>query len=1014
MKCTQFLLIFLIGCLCNFTIINAQPSSSIDLSGKKPGKYSERILLSEKSDKTKFRRIKRFFQNTFTHYNYFFNANVKINEVLERAKALNKDDYTQLLPFYNYSFENTAKESIQTDSIIYKCTAAILLHDLRDDWVDNMYILMGRTYLLRKNFDSAAFVFQYINYAWSTKDDGYDLPIGSNITSANGLFTISTAEKKSRIRRLLIENPPSRNEAFIWKIRTLLEQDKIGEANGIIALLRVDTLFPKRLKPSLHEMLAYANYKQQIWDSAAYHLEKALPNAEDRFEKARWEYLIGQMLQKGKQKDSVTASFFEKSIKHTTDPLMEVFARLNLVSLSSKKKGFTLKDNTAELYHLARKDRFSTYRDVMYYAAAILELQQKNEKAAVKALQKSLKYANDNPTQKQKSFLLLADTYFDNGDYTLSSNYYDSINTAGLTDIEKLRVEDRKSALKTITTNINTIQSEDSLQRIARMPEADRKLFIKKLLKQLRKAEGIKEGDALDFGIGGDLAGSSTLPTTLFSNDANGQFYFNNPALVQTGARDFKTKWGNRPNNDNWRRQEAISKPTVKQQPKQTQPIDDIGPDMSPSDMQMSLGNDIDQPPKPIVRGKNGLPIKGADTEGKPEKDLTFEGLMRDVPLLQEQLYKSDSAIAKALFSNGVAFQNNLRDYTNAVANYESLINRYPLHQKVEEANFNLIYCYRQLGLTQRADSLTKALKTNYPKSLFWARLENNLNKDVQSDTTKDYQKVYNTFIEGQFETAKQGKIDADKKYGHSYWTPQLLYIESVYYITLHMDSTAVSRLQDLADAFPTTPLAEKALRMIELLKSRHAIEDHLTYYTEPRHADTAEVYVPSTIYKTDSSNNANKPKKSSEIKTTLQALINSLKADTTALGNTNFVFDPNEPHYAVMQLDNVDRVFINEVGNSFSIHNKEKFYNETIEIASEKIDNQYSFVYFGPFGSAQAAVNYVDKVKPFVSRTIVPWLPASKYKFSIIGFSNLILLQQNQKVALYNQFIKKIFPDKF
>ena len=110
---------------------------------KKPKEYEERVLRSEKSDQKKFTLPRRFIQNTVTHYNYFFNANNKLNEVLERAKESFKDDYSRLLPFYNYSLDVTARDSIQLDSVTYKSSTGIALHDLRNDWTDNLYLLWG-------------------------------------------------------------------------------------------------------------------------------------------------------------------------------------------------------------------------------------------------------------------------------------------------------------------------------------------------------------------------------------------------------------------------------------------------------------------------------------------------------------------------------------------------------------------------------------------------------------------------------------------------------------------------------------------------------------------------------------------------------------------------------------------------------------------------------------------------------------------------------------------------------
>ena len=81
-----------------------------------------------------------------THYNYYFNANNKLNAVVERAVMSNQDDYTKLLSFYPYSLQNTSTQKTELDSVIYKCTAGILLHDLRSDWVDNLYLLIGKSY----------------------------------------------------------------------------------------------------------------------------------------------------------------------------------------------------------------------------------------------------------------------------------------------------------------------------------------------------------------------------------------------------------------------------------------------------------------------------------------------------------------------------------------------------------------------------------------------------------------------------------------------------------------------------------------------------------------------------------------------------------------------------------------------------------------------------------------------------------------------------------------------------
>jgi len=96
-------------------------------------------------------------------------------------------------------------------------------------------------------------------------------------------------------------NPPRRNESLLWRIRTYLEQNQTAEASALIQILRIDPNFPKRLEPQLHEMMAYQYYRENNADSAAWHLSSALNQAPDSKEKARWQFLIGQLYQLSKK-----------------------------------------------------------------------------------------------------------------------------------------------------------------------------------------------------------------------------------------------------------------------------------------------------------------------------------------------------------------------------------------------------------------------------------------------------------------------------------------------------------------------------------------------------------------------------------------------------------------------------------------------------------------------------------------------------------------------------------------
>src|SRR5262245_30322232 len=100
---------------------------------------------------------------------------------------------------------------------------------------------------------------------------------------------------------------------------------------------------------------------------------------------------------------------------------------------------------------------------------------------------------------------------------------------------------------------------------------------------------------------------------------------------------------------------------------------------------------------------------------------------------------------------------------------------------------------------------------------------------DVQElPVTRTYEKIYDLFIEGNFDEAIKQKRVADSIYGNNHWTPQLLYIEAVYYIKQRQDSTAIGLLNTITTRFEGTPLAAKAFGLLDVLSRRQQIEEEL------------------------------------------------------------------------------------------------------------------------------------------------------------------------------------------
>ena len=768
MKTYVLVLILMVGLA---KALVAQPHTGISLQKNKP--YTERLLPAEKTGEKGFRLPKRIFNNTVTRYNYVFNATMRLEGIIERATEKQIENYAALLPFYPYSLETTAKDEI--DTIIYKCTAGILLHDLRSDWVDNLYIILGKAYLHRQDYDSAIGVFKYVNYAFAPKDEGSDIPIGSNISNANGVFTISTDEKRN-IWKKITTTLPSRNESFLWMIRTYLEQNKQSEAAGLMALLRTDKIFPARLIPALDELAAYSNYKGERYEQAATFLAKTIPFAESKKEKSRKAYLTAQLFEKSGV-HSLAKQYYQKAIDVAQDPYLEIYANVALNRLA-----VTTGADSKALLLMAKRDKYEAYKEVIYFAAASIELSKNNYALTQNYLLESIKNSGDNELQKQKSFVLLGDINYDQKKYGTAYKYYDSVNIENLEVVQKEKIETRKPALQLINANLTIIELEDSLQKIAALPEIERTVFLRKLYKQLRKEkDDIGTDKIVDPNSGGSY--------DLFNTGTSSDFYFLNKAQRSNGFTTFKTSWGNRQNLDNWRRQAALD----------------------------------------AAIGASNVNVTAA-TSDVTSKDsssaISYDALAESIPTGPKQLEASNEKWAKALLDNAQIFQLNLSDYPSAIDAYSFYTRKFATNTSLDIVYHNLALCYRVIGNQNKADSVQKLFQVKLPSSKLLVKKEPAINNTTSADLS--FNIIYEYFSKGEYEKALALKEEVTNKYGKDIWAPQFLFMEATVLMKNKEDSAATKKLNKITTDYPGTAIAKKAVEVLEVLKQREKIEKEI------------------------------------------------------------------------------------------------------------------------------------------------------------------------------------------
>jgi outer membrane protein assembly factor BamD (BamD/ComL family) len=689
-----------------------------------------------------------------------------------------------------------------------------------------------------------------------------------------------------------------------------------------------------------------------------------------------------------------TASeFYEKAIWHTTDPLMDIYANLNQAKMLKSSDPAAMDNSIARLLHMAHKDKYQPYRDIIYFSAAEIAMEKPDTSEALSLFKASTVYNANNLSLKNKAFLNLAAINYQMRNYKLAYNFYDSLQAGDTTLANFADILFRKNALAHVVKSLNVIDREDSLQQIAAMPETERSNFLKKLSKKLMKERGIKV-DENNYNSSAAFFNKQNQSQDIFGNNTSkGDWYFYNNSVKAQGYNEFKRVWGKRQNVDNWRR-------------------------MSASGQNSSLVNNnagYGDPMAPKAQSTNAEAV-----ETPYQQDISVDGLRRNLPLTKSELGTSNSKIARSLFQVAKDYQNLLEDYSAAAGAYQQSLQRFPDSLYNGELYMNLSFCYKKMGNQELADYYKNLLLKNFNNSKYAMIVSHpEAFNPAKTDTAAErrYDDIYNLFIEGNFDKAIREKNAADSLYGKSYWNPQLLYIQSVYYIQKRQDSSAMKVLHQIVDNYPNSPMKEKAATMIDVLGRRDSIERYLTNLKVVREKEDSQVIV------FDDSKPVNnvtapaitteKPVAQNEKVVPAKVEIDPNKKLPPPVKKSGFTFDPMEPQNVVMVLTKVDPVYSSEARNAFNRFNSQSYSTNKIEIVKDTLDSDRTLLVFSQFPDAAEAIKYGDKLKQ-AAPTQVSWLPAQKYAFYIISDSNLEILKENKNLQSYIELLNNKYPGKF
>ena len=924
-------------------------------------KEIEKPLPYERLLNKKYTLGRRAYQNTVAQYNYFFNGQEELNEIITKARSQYQDDYTKLIGFYDYDLNDIAKYSI--DSIIYRSNANIVLHDLRNNWVDDAYLLMAKAYLFHKNFDTAGSILQFINYSFDEKENGADLPIGSNLRNTKGKFSIATVETNR-----IWENENIRNESMIWQARNYFETDQINEGLSLLELLKSDAFFPKRLYPFLYEQLAYGYYLSESYENAANNLIKALPNAPDAFAKARWYFLIAQLYDKVNLK-AAAYPWYQKANQLAINPILGVYAKINMIQYELEKGKSNWKELAEQLEKLTKKDKYIPFADIIYFEMAKLAIQNKDPLQASDWLIQSVKKNSNSLEQRQKAFELLGNIHYDLGNYPIAKLAYDSLTLVLKTNPNYESIIARKKWMSSISQQHISMQTEDSLLYFYHQPEEIRKVLFDNWLK--RWSQSNKELEQLFTETKKDNNKNYLVPIVdlnNINNKPNNDFYFQNKNAVSNGKQIFIQKWGERPNVDQWRRKTsgniAYANNSIS--------ISNLAPNIAKDSAKKDLTNNIN----------NIQPI--SDNTG-----------------FEQSLKRWNEATLK----NAQTFLLQLNDFEKAISLYRKVIERDIDPISTERALLDLASQYIHDNQKEKSDAIIENVKKKFPNGIYVNKQkEANYKLSKSKEVLNNYNNAYFLSKIGRWDSLANAHDLISQSIQKTKWNIPYQFIRVKMYAQQRKDSLAINLLDSIVLQNQNELIRERAKNIIAELKNRKKTE---TYLSQLVNIIPASVLIDSTSITATSSNNQDQVNKKSALSIDKKSTIDSNQSLTN---NTSIQFtnDSTEDHYMAMIIKGSKEVFVKEAQNALDNLNNDEFKKLGLSVTYVQFNENTYIVWVGPFDNQKESIQYTQKIKPRFQTELISFIPSKQYEIFIFGKTNIMQITSNEDLLKYKDFMLK------
>lgn len=630
----------------------------------------------------------RWWHSFNARYNTYYNgAQAYIDGSLEKEQG-NKDNFTEMIPLYtvgNKSSRELGKTNF--DRAIEKAQKAIARHSIKRrpewnksrrktekdiEWLNRReynpflwkaWMLMGRSQFYKGAFDEAAATFSYMSRLYRTQ-------------------------------------PAIYGKARAWLAKCYIEEGWTYDAEDVIRNMSRDSLDWRAVKEWDY---TYADYYIHTGDfeKAIPYLRKVIKHEMRHKQRAREWYLLGQLEAALGHRENATKAF-KRVIRQNPPYQLEFNAHIAMTEVMAKGRA---KQMIGKLKRMAASDKNKDYLDQVYYAIGNIYLSEKDTMQAITAYERGNQKSTRSGIEKGVLLLHLGDLYWAKEKFSDARRCYGA--AIGMLDKDRKDYEqlsNRSKILDELVPYTDAVHLQDSLQALAKMPEAERNAAIDRVIDALKKKEKEErraqaEQDAQQQQAQNGAIGANNNQTQASSNNQtqNGLWYFYNQMAVNQGKQTFQRQWGKRENVDNWQR---VNKTVV----------GNIGSDANPEEL-------TDEQRDSIFRAEqiaDSLSNIADSAQNDPHKR---EYYLAQIPFTEEQMQASNQILEDGLHHSGVIFKDRLDNLLLSEKCLRRLTDNYPDYEHMDDVYYHLFLLYNRMGQPDVAESYVTQLKEHYPQS---------------------------------------------------------------------------------------------------------------------------------------------------------------------------------------------------------------------------------------------------------------------------------------------------------